>query len=330
MSSNACVVSAMSSAEGRKIRSVATPLYRTLIPAICAFMITVTGVAVVLGWRVFAAALGDGHLQDVIREYFWIILWTGVAEGICLFVGIFILHRLASSFNRLFAAQDARLRELRDLTTNVLHDLRTPLTQISGDAESVCRGETDATDAAARTLDSCRTIIRLIDTNAEITRTNAGVQSAPAQDLDFRDIVTESVELFRPVAEMKSIRLVSQTPDSPVSFRGHPDKLQRVVGNLIDNALKFTPEGGEVKVVLSASTSDLRLSVSDTGIGMMSETASRVFERFYRADESRHEPGFGLGLSLVKAIVNYYGGNILCTSAPGQGSTFTVELPRQI
>ena len=320
----------MSSAENRKLQSVATPLYRTLIPAICVFMITVTGVAVVLGWRVFAAALGDGHLQDVIREYFWIIFWTGLAEGICLFAGILLLRRLAASFNRLFAAQDARLRELRDLTTNVLHDLRTPLTQICGDAESVCRGETDAADAAARTLDSCRTIIRLIDTNAEITRTNADPRSAPAQDLDLHDIVAESVELFRPAAEGKSIRLVSQTPDTPAVFHGHPDKLQRIVGNLIDNALKFTSEGGEVSVVLSTSTSSLNLSVSDTGIGMTPETASRVFERFYRADESRHESGFGLGLSLVKAIVDFYRGNIRCDSAPGEGTTFTVELPRQI
>ena len=320
----------MSSAEDRKLRSIATPLYRTLIPAICVFMIVTTGVAVVLGWRVFSAALGDGNLQGVIREYFWIIFWTGLAEGFCLFTGIFLLRRLAKSFNRLFAAQDARLRELRDLTTNVLHDLRTPLTQISGDAESVCRGETDATEAAERTLESCRTIIRLIDTNAEITRTNAGLKSAPAQSLDLRTIVTESIELFRPVAEMKSIRLISPTPDTPVPFCGHPDKLQRVVGNLIDNALKFTPEGGEVRVTLSTTTSNLILSVSDTGIGMTPETTSRVFERFYRADESRHEPGFGLGLSLVKAIVDSYGGAIRCMSVPGKGTAFTVELPRRI
>ena len=320
----------MSSNRPERSLSVATPLYRTLIPAISVFMIVVTGVAVVLGWRVFAAALGDGHLPEVIREYFWIILWTGLAEGACLFTGILLLHRLAKSFNRLFAAQDARLRELRDLTTNVLHDLRTPLTQISGDAESVCRGETDAAEAAERTLESCRTIIRLIDTNAEITRTNASIQPTPTQDLDLRDIVTESVELFRPAAEMKSIRLAFRQPDAPVPFRGHPDKLQRIVGNLIDNALKFTPEDGEVRVALSTSTSNLILSVSDTGIGMSPETASRIFERFYRADESRHEPGFGLGLSLVKAIVDSYGGDIRCTSIPGKGTSFTVELPRQI
>ena len=321
----------MFSAESTASRSIATPLYRTLIPAICIFMIVVTGVAVVLGWRVFAAALGDGHLQDVIREYFWIIFWTGLAEGICLFAGIFLLRRLAKSFNRLFAAQDTRLRELRDLTTNVLHDLRTPLTQISGDAESVCRGETDATEAAERTMESCRTIIRLIDTNAEITRTNAGIQSIPAQDLDFKAIVSESIELFRPVAEMKSVDLVARLPAESVPFHGHPDRLQRIVGNLIDNALKFTSEGGEVRVALfSISTSNLILSVSATGIGMSSETASRVFERFYRADESRHEPGFGLGLSLVKAIVDSYGGDIRCMSEPGKGTSFTVELPRRI
>ena len=330
MSSNACVVSAMSSAESAAPRSIATPLYRTLIPAICVFMIIVTGVAVVLGWRVFAAALGDGHLPDVAREYFWIIFWTGLAEGICLFTGIFLLRRLAKSFNRLFAAQDARLRELRDLTTNVLHDLRTPLTQISGDAESVCRGEADAADAAARTLESCRTIIRLIDTNAEITRTNAGLCTTSAQDLDLRDIVSESVELFRPAAEMKSIRLTFCQFDAPAPFRGHPDKLQRIVGNLIDNAIKFTATGGSITIKLSSVEARLVLSVADTGIGMSSETANRVFERFYRADESRHEPGFGLGLSLVKAIVDSYGGEIRCTSTPGRGTTFTVELPRRI
>ena len=320
----------MSSAESAAPRSIATPLYRTLIPAICIFMIVVTGVAVVLGWRVFAAALGDGHLPDVVREYFWIIFWTGLAEGICLFTGILLLRRLAKSFNRLFAAQDARLRELRDLTTNVLHDLRTPLTQISGDAEAVCCGETDASEAAERTMESCHTIIRLIDTNAEITRTNAGIQSVPAQDLDFKAIVSESVELFRPVAEMKSVDLAAQLPGESAPFRGHPDKLQRIIGNLIDNALKFTPEGGKVRVALSISTSNLILSVSDTGIGMSSETASRVFERFYRADESRHEPGFGLGLSLVKAIVDSYGGEIRCKSESGKGTAFTVELPRRI
>ena len=320
----------MSSAEDRKFQSAATPLYRTMIPAISVFMIVVTGVAVVLGWRVFSAALGDGHIQDVVREYFWIIFWTGLAEGVCLFTGIVLLRRLAKSFNRLFAAQDARLCELRDLTTNVLHDLRSPLTQISGDAEGVCRGETDAAEAAERTLESCRTIIRLIDTNAEITRTNAGIQPATAQDLDLRDIVTESVELFRPAAEMKSIDLIARLPGAPVSFRGHPDKLQRIIGNLIDNALKFTPAGGKVEVVLSTSTSSLSLSISDTGIGMTPETVSRVFERFYRADESRHEPGFGLGLSLVKAIVDFFGGEISCTSAPDKGTTFTVELPRRI
>ena len=320
----------MSSAESAAPRSIAAPLYRTLIPAICVFMITVTGVAGVLGWRVFAAALGDGHLPDVIREYFWIIFWTGLAEGFCLFTGIFLLRRLAKSFNRLFAAQDARLRELRDLTTNVLHDLRTPLTQISGDAESVCRGETDATEAAERTLESCRTIIRLIDTNAEITRTNAGIQPAPAQDLDFRDIVSESIELFRPAAEMKSIDLTARLPGESVPFRGHPDKLQRIIGNLIDNAIKFTAGGGSVTVELTSDDSRVVLSVADTGIGMTPETTSRVFERFYRADESRHEPGFGLGLSLVKAIVDSYGGAIRCMSVPGKGTAFTVELPRRI
>ena len=319
----------MSSAES-KGKSITTALYRTMIPAISVFMIVTTGVAVVLGWRVFSAALGDGNIQNVIREYFWIILWTGAAEGLCLFTGIFLLHRLAASFNRLAAAQDKRICELKDLTTNVLHDLRTPLTQISGDAESVCRGEADAADAAARTLESCRTIIRLIDTNAEITRTNAGLCTTSAQDLDLRDIVSESVELFRPAAEMKSIRLTFCQANAPAPFRGHPDKLQRVVGNLIDNALKFTSKGGEVRADLSTSASSLTLSVSDTGIGMSSETANRVFERFYRADESRHEPGFGLGLSLVRAIVDSYGGEVRCTSTLGRGTTFTVELPRQI
>ena len=320
----------MSSGRRERPLSVTTALYRTMIPAIGVFMIVVTGVAVVLGWRVFSAAFGDGHLPEVIREYFWIIFWTGLTEGVCLFTGIFLLRRLAASFNRLFAAQDARLRELRNLTTNVLHDLRTPLTQIRCDAEAICRGEVDATEAAERTMESCHTIIRLIDTNAEITRTNAGIQPAPAQDLDFRDIVSESIELFRPAADMKSVDLVAHLPEEVLPLRGHPDRFQRIVGNLIDNAIKFTGPGGSVLIELSSDDSRIVLSVADTGIGMPPETASRVFERFYRADESRHEPGFGLGLSLVKAIVDSYNGTIRCSTKPGKGTAFTVELPRRI
>jgi len=115
-----------------------------------------------------------------------------------------------------------------------------------------------------------------------------------------------------------------------VPFRGEEELLRRLVVNLLDNAIRYTPSGGKVTAELEAHGADVRVRVSDTGVGIAPEAASHVFERFYRADKarSRDEGGFGLGLSIVKWIAESHHGAVELASAPGAGSTFTVTLPR--
>ena len=116
-------------------------------------------------------------------------------------------------------------------------------------------------------------------------------------------------------------------PDAPVVFSGHRGRLQRLVGNLLDNAIKFTPRGGTITIALEHVRDAFVLRVADTGCGIAAEDLPHVFRRFWRADSSRSLPGNGLGLALVKAIVTSYAGTITCDSSPGRGTAFSVSLP---
>ena len=135
-----------------------------------------------------------------------------------------------------------------------------------------------------------------------------------------------SPEKIRPMAEETGVRLDIRLPEC-VSVRGELPKIQRAVANLVDNAVKFTPRGGEVRVTVTATADRAVLDVRDTGPGISPEDLPHVFERFYRGDQSRHQPGHGLGLSLASAFVHAHGGDLRVESTPGQGSTFTILLP---
>ena len=133
------------------------------------------------------------------------------------------------------------------------------------------------------------------------------------------------------VAEEKGLCLKVQLPSAPVCMKGHSAKLLRLVGNLVDNAIKFTPAGGSVCVELSAAADGIRLAVSDTGIGIPEEEIKCIYERFYRCAGTRNSsPGSGLGLSMVHSIVEYYGGTIDCRSTEGSGTCFDIHFPRPI
>jgi two-component system phosphate regulon sensor histidine kinase PhoR len=131
------------------------------------------------------------------------------------------------------------------------------------------------------------------------------------------------------VAAARALALDCRCPED-VSFHGDEELLRRMILNLLDNAVRYTPAGGKISVVLETENPGLRLSVSDTGAGIPPEAAPHIFERFYRADKarSRHEGGFGLGLSIVKWIAEAHNGSVEVTSRPGAGSTFFVRLPR--
>jgi signal transduction histidine kinase len=167
----------------------------------------------------------------------------------------------------------------------------------------------------------------MINTMLEISETEAGIGQAAKEQVDMTQVIGEALDLFRPIAEGKGIRFISQVPYR-VPVHGNVHGLQRIVVNLLDNAVKYTPTGGTVSVLLREDNDYIDLVVHDTGIGISKEDLPLIFNRLYRCDSSRSQPGFGLGLSLALAIARAHGGNIAATSENGRGSTFTVTLAR--
>jgi len=170
-------------------------------------------------------------------------------------------------------------------------------------------------------------MLELINTMLEISQTEAKIERTPRESIDLSAFVHNACDLYSAAIEDAGLRLTTSIPETAVLFSGHKGKLQQLLGNLIDNAIKFTPRGGEISVTLSRATTDIKLSVTDTGCGIAPADIPFVFKRFWRADSSRHHPGNGLGLALVQAIVTSYGGRITCTSELGCGTTFTITLP---
>lgn len=345
--------------------SIHRKIRRIVLPTLVGAMTLVSAVAVILGWETLGAHLGGEHWGTMVSEYFWITFWIAVAALFALLVGLIVvwrlscgiaspiaelanradalterggtahfpesmriceIDRLAKSFNRLFALQEQQAFELRDLIQNVLHDIRAPLSHISQQAECIYDGSGDPSEAAGLITESCDKIIRLFETHAEIARNNAAAESAPASRQDLTEVVRFMLDLYQPVAEMNGVRLSLDRIPDPIFLNGHRNKLERLVGNLIDNAIKFTPPGGSVTVSATCREADIEFRVSDTGIGIASECLPHIFDRYFRSKTAAGHSGCGLGLTLVQSIVTFYHGSIDCQSTPGHGTVFTVHL----
>jgi signal transduction histidine kinase len=218
----------------------------------------------------------------------------------------------------------------------VTHELKTPLSVIRLHAKNLLTYY-DRLSGPKRVqlLNAVQTqtdlLEQLIEDILELSRLDAGLSETRRQALNLGEAIDETVNNLRPLAEAKQVSLMWQKPASPLTLMADRNQLERVVRNLLDNAIKYTPAGGSVSVH-SASVSNngqpmAQIRVSDSGIGIPPEHQAHVFERFYRVDPSHTVPGTGLGLSIVKEIVTLYGGNVHLESMPGRGSAFTVILP---
>lgn len=223
--------------------------------------------------------------------------------------------------------RERQARELQDLTLSVLHDLRTSLSHIRHNAELVHEGKADVKSSMETIAESCDALLDFIGINSEISATYAGADETPAENVNLSAVVGVLSDMYSSVAEVKRISFVVSLPKKPIFLTGHKHKFQRLIANLLDNAFKFTPEGGNVKLSAAIASRSVVISVSDTGCGIPKGDRERIYERFYRSASAKKTSGNGLGLSLVHAIVTSCRGDISCTSKPGHGTTFTVHLP---
>jgi len=242
------------------------------------------------------------------------------------------IDQLAITFNQMLDRIQTLLTEIKEMSDNMAHDLRSPITRIRGIAEVTLTtgkslGEYEA--MAASTIEECDRLLDMINTMLMISKAEAGVDHLTREEIDLAEVVQEACRLFEPTAEDKGISLSCHLPKES-HFLGDTQMIQRMLSNLLDNAIKYTPPGGSVSVSVSENDGQVVVSVKDTGIGIPPRDLPHVFERFYRGDESRSQTGIGLGLSLARAIARGHGGDITTTSNPNQGSTFTVTLPKSL
>jgi PAS domain S-box-containing protein len=231
-----------------------------------------------------------------------------------------------------------RMREVDQVkdafVSTVSHELRTPITSILGYTEMLEDGaygplEPAALDAVRRLGANSTRLLSLIDDLLTLSRVQDQGLAVADRLVDLRRIVAAATTVVAPTLERRELDLTVDLPDDPIPFLGDRDMLERVVINLVSNAVKFTPEGGRVDVALWAEGADAVLTVADTGIGIPQQEQERLFSRFFRSSLAQQQaiPGSGLGLSIAYAIVEQHGGSMSVESAPGEGATFHVRLP---
>ncbi len=237
------------------------------------------------------------------------------------------LISLEEAFNTMCDQNEKTLSELRTLTDDIAHDLRTPLTRLRTAAEFAAMGGDLKRPLPEMLFEQSSDMLELINTMLEISQTGCRLDHTPREDVDLCAFLRETADFYATVLDDQGVKLALSIPTTPIVFSGHRGRLQRLLGNLLDNAIKFTPRGGIITLVLEQARDAIVLHVSDTGCGIASADLPHVFRRFWRSDASRSLPGNGLGLALVKAIVTSYAGTITCDSTLGQGTTFTISLP---
>jgi len=220
----------------------------------------------------------------------------------------------------------------REFVSNVSHELRTPLASLKAMVETLEDGALEepqvARDFIGRIHREIDRLNGLVGDLLELSRLESGQATLRLSPLDLGPLVEEVKGQFQARAEAKGTALEAALPEGLPQVVGEPDRLRQVLVNLLDNALKFTADGGRVKISASDKGKAVEVSVSDTGIGIPAEHLPHIFERFYKVDRSRRDQGVGLGLAIAKHIVQAYGGEVRVESLEGQGSTFSFTVPK--
>ncbi len=240
------------------------------------------------------------------------------------------IRNLTHSFNRMQDRIQSLISELQNVTNNVAHDLRSPVTRMRGLAETTLTGGQNLEeyrDMAGAVVEECDRLVGMINIMLEIAETDAGLRPLAHAPVDMKEMVLDVAELYSSVANDKGIALTTKVPEGPLIVPGDRRCLQRALANLLDNAIKFTQQDGEVEVSAFAENRTIIVTITDNGPGIPADDLSRIYDRFFRGDQSRSSPGNGLGLSLVQSIIHAHGGEISVRNVANQGTRAKLSIP---
>jgi heavy metal sensor kinase len=241
------------------------------------------------------------------------------------------LDRLADTLNEMFGRLESAFTEMRQFTADASHELQTPLTILRGEIEVALRSKRspdEYTDVLKSSLEEIQRISVLVEGLLLLARSDAGMLKMDRAPVDLVLVAEEVLNRLGPAAAAKAVTLTLGRIE-PLEVSGDLVHLRRLLFNLVDNAIKYTPANGTVRVTVTRSDLFAVLGVEDTGIGIPPEEQQRVFQRFYRSADARSQAqgGSGLGLSIVKSIAEAHEGRTEVESEPGRGSVFKIYLP---
>jgi two-component system sensor histidine kinase BaeS len=258
--------------------------------------------------------IADGHYNERVPS-------TGPDE----------LGQLGHSFNQMAEKLEQVESMRRQLIGDVSHELRTPLTAIKGSMEGLMDGVLPASPETYQQIhQEADRLARLVDDLQELSRVEAQAYPLDIRPVDISSLVQTTFKRLSGQARAKKIELTADLPESPITVLADPDRITQVLTNLTGNAVQYTPEGGNIRISATRAGDDVRISVTDSGIGIPAEHLPHLFSRFYRVDKSRTRQsggGSGIGLTIAKYLVEAHGGEIWAESAgEGRGSTFSFTL----